>query len=298
MNIAIETKSLKLSYGKRQILKGIDLQVPEGGIYGYLGQNGAGKTSTIKLLLGLIRQTGAVYYQGKDLNTYRKCILSKVGAIVEKPNYYNLTAMENLKCLDNIYKCGTSRIKAVLQMVGLSQYANVHVDKFSYGMKQRLAISMAILHDPSVLILDEPMKGLDPEGIHDLRELILQLHNQGKTIFLSSHILGEMEKVCTHIGVLHEGKLLFQGSIHELLHSLPSKYLLTCDDSQKLYTLCKDKFTITLLSKNHLTVELGRQQMLDELLHDIMLSQTLVYRIENETASLETVYLNLIHSHE
>jgi ABC-2 type transport system ATP-binding protein len=228
MNI-LETKQLKFSYGRQPVLNGIDLQIQEGSIYGYLGKNGSGKTTTIKLLLGLQKTpSNTVYYSGKEFNTHRSEILFHTGKLIESPAYYaGSSGYENLKYLDFIFHKGESRIYEVLAMVGLENAGRKKVKHYSSGMKQRLGIAKAIFHQPDVLILDEPFNGLDPEGIYQMRELMKQLKNEGITIFFSSHILGDVEKICTHLGVLDNGKLLYQGDIKDFTAdtSLESAFL-------------------------------------------------------------------------
>lgn len=203
MNI-LETKQLSFSYKNKSVLEGVDLAIPKGSIYGYLGKNGSGKTTTIKLLLGLLSaKEDSILFENKEFTSNRVDILSRVGSLIESPCYYdNLNGREHLEYLDIIFKQGKKRIQKVLKIVGLSNTQNLRVKKYSTGMKQRLGIAMAMFHNPDLLILDEPLNGLDPAGVHDMREIMLQLKSEGKTILFSSHILGEIEKTCTHIGVL------------------------------------------------------------------------------------------------
>jgi ABC-2 type transport system ATP-binding protein len=217
MNI-LETKQLYFNYKRQQILNGIDLKIAEGSIYGYLGKNGSGKTTTIKVLLGLQKApSNTIYYYGKEFNSNRIDILPIIGKLIESPGYYaNLTGYENIKYYDFIFRLGEKRIKEVLTLVGLENAGNKKVKYYSTGMKQRLGIAKAIFHKPDLLILDEPFNGLDPEGIYQMRELMKQMKEEGKTIFFSSHILGDIEKICTHLGILDKGKLVFQGKITEL----------------------------------------------------------------------------------
>lgn len=224
MNI-IETRNLYFRYHKTVILNNINLEIPQGSIYGYLGRNGAGKSTTLKILLGLlpIPDHTVLYWKNKDINSNSSEILKSVGSLIEAPAYYpHLTAYEHLKYLDLIYRCGEKRIAQTLKIVGLNAEKKI-VKHFSTGMKQRLGIGMAIFHNPEILILDEPMNGLDPQGIHEIRELLLKLKEEGKTILLSSHVLGEIERVCSHIGILEKGELLYQGSLKTLMDNNPDQ---------------------------------------------------------------------------
>ena len=219
----IKTENLSFSYRKdQQVLKNINLKVPGGSIYGYLGKNGAGKSTTIKILLGLLKaKTGTVLYDGLNFMENTVEILSRVGNMIESPSFYgHLTAYENLKYLDIMYNIGEKGIEKALLSVDLNNAGNKKVKNFSSGMKQRLCIAFALFHNPDLLILDEPMNGLDPEGIHGIRQLLIRLSNEGKTIFLSSHILSEIEKICTHIGILNHGELIYQGSIQSLISDI------------------------------------------------------------------------------
>lgn len=212
MNV-IETSELSYSYGKQQVLNKLDLKIPENSIYGLLGHNGAGKSTTLKLLLGLLRlQEGSIRYWGSA--EYNHTLFFRIGNMIEIPALYNfLTVEEHLKMQDILFEKGTGRIDEVLELVGLSGERRKKANRLSTGLKQRLAIALALFRDPDILILDEPINGLDPVGIIDVRELLLKLQQQGKTILLSSHIIPEMEKLCTHIGIIENGELKYQGDL-------------------------------------------------------------------------------------
>jgi ABC-2 type transport system ATP-binding protein len=204
--------------GREPVLNQLDMQVPEGSVYGFLGANGAGKTTTIRLLLGLLRrQEGEIRLLGQSLQAQRKNILRQTGAMIETPSLYpHLTATENLLVLQRVYQCPVTRIGEVLEMTGLGQTGRKLAGRFSLGMKQRLGIAMAMLHQPRLLVLDEPTNGLDPAGILDMRDLLTRLNRQGVTILVSSHLLAEIERLATHVGILHGGQLRFQGSLEAL----------------------------------------------------------------------------------
>lgn len=216
----IETKGLSYQYAKGvQTLFDIDLKVERGSIYGFLGPNGSGKTTTLSLLLGLLNnQKGDILIFGRQLAEHRIEILRKIGSLIETPSLYgHLSARENLEVYRNVYGVGKSRIEEVLNIVGLSDSGKKSAKKFSLGMKQRLAIALALLPNPELLILDEPSNGLDPSGIIELRELIKTLNKDyGMTILISSHLLGEVQKMVSHVGIIYKGKMLFQGSMAEL----------------------------------------------------------------------------------
>ncbi len=216
---SITTNSLCFQMCSKTILNNINLNVPRGSIYGYLGRNGAGKSTTIKLLLGLLEDKyDNIFIEGKSLKHNITQICAITGNLIESPCFYNkLTVFENLRYLDIIHKKGAKRIDEVLELVDLREQRKKKANKLSMGMKQRLGIAIAIFHDPQLLVLDEPLNGLDPQGIFEMRKLFQNLNDQGKTIFLSSHILSELEKVVTHIGVIEKGEMIFQGTKKELL---------------------------------------------------------------------------------
>lgn len=218
----IQTERLCYAYGGRQVLHNIDLQVPAGSVFGFLGPNGSGKTTTIRLLLGLI-QGGSqrITLFGQDINCERLSVLRRVGTLVEMPTLYpHLTGEQNLEVARLARHAEYVQIGRVLDMVGLTHDAPRKVSAYSLGMRQRLGIALALLGDPDLLILDEPTNGLDPAGIREIRNLLVDLSQRhGKTIFVSSHLLSEMEKMVTHVAVIHEGHLLFQGAIGLLYES-------------------------------------------------------------------------------
>lgn len=217
----IKTSGLSFYYtgAKTKNLDDVSLDVPYASIYGFLGPNGAGKTTTLRLLLGLLKkQQGHIELFGKELGTSRIEILSKLGSLIEQPSLYtHLTAKENLKIYSHFYQCSSNRINEVLKIVGLEHTGSKKTKHFSLGMKQRLSIGIALLHEPELLILDEPTNGLDPNGIIEIRELIKKLNKEnGITVIISSHILNEVERMATHVGIINKGKLLFQGTLSEL----------------------------------------------------------------------------------
>jgi ABC-2 type transport system ATP-binding protein len=223
---AVEIQNLKKVYeagvGQREImaLDGISLAVVQGEVFGFLGPNGAGKTTTIKILVGLIQQTsGTAKLFGKDINNAET--RSNIGFLAESPYFYEyLTAEESLSFYGQLFDLSKNEIKsrssALLKQVGLESSANVQLRKFSKGMLQRIGIAQALINDPELIILDEPMSGLDPIGRKEMRELIQSLKVQGKTIFFSSHIIHDVEMICDRVAILVHGKLLAVGRIDEI----------------------------------------------------------------------------------
>lgn len=216
----LETQGLVHSFSKDEIvLDQVSLCVEEGSIYGFLGPNGAGKTTTLRLILGLLaKQEGAISVFGKDFAKHRVECLGRIGSLIESPSIYaHLTAEENLRVLQKVYGCRRDRIGEVLELVGLGSTGTKRAGQFSLGMKQRLSIAIALLNSPSLLILDEPTNGLDPNGMIEIRELLRQLNReQGITILISSHLLSEIDRLVSHIGIINKGRMMFQGTLDEL----------------------------------------------------------------------------------
>ena len=221
----ISTDRLTKTFGTATVVRELNLEVLRGDVFGFLGPNGAGKTTAIRMLLGLIRPTeGSVSLFGQDISAHRREVLPRIGAIVETPVFYPyLSGVDNLRIVADasgmrMGKANQARIDEVLDLVDLGGRGGDTYRTYSLGMKQRLAIGAALLTDPELIMLDEPTNGLDPAGVHEVRQLIVRLAATGKTIFLSSHILYEVQQVCTRVAILHRGTLIKQGAVHELLH--------------------------------------------------------------------------------
>lgn len=217
---AIETSGLNymFRYG-RKVVNEVSLQVPDQSIFGFLGPNGAGKTTTIRLITGMLEnEPDNIFIRGKSLKKNIPGIFESIGTLIETPSLYlHLSGRDNLRVITRLRNMNEIRVEEVLEIVGLHKDAKRKVKEYSLGMKQRLGMGMALLPDPSLLILDEPANGLDPAGIIEVREMLIRLNREyGKTIFISSHLLGEVEKTCTHLGIIHKGVLKFQGTLAEL----------------------------------------------------------------------------------
>lgn len=216
---AIETRGLTRRFGAQLAVEDVNLLVPTAGVYGFLGPNGAGKTTTIRMLLGLIRpNAGEVRLFDKPLAANRRSLMQRVGALVEMPSLYpHLTGRENLEVTRRLLGAPRDLIDRALDIVKLTGDAHRRVREYSLGMRQRLGLALALLNKPELLILDEPTNGLDPAGIHEMRDLIRRLPAEfGITVFLSSHLLSEVEQIASHISIIHQGRLLFQGTLAEL----------------------------------------------------------------------------------
>jgi ABC-type multidrug transport system, ATPase component len=294
---SILTQQLSFKIGSRTILNNIDLHVPNKSIYGYLGRNGAGKSTTIKLLLGLLQDNAdAIFIRGQSLKADRSDIYANVGNLIEAPCYYTkLTVFENLRYLDIIHKKGEKRIDAVLEMVDLGKEKKKKASMLSMGMKQRLGIAMAIFHDPQLLILDEPLNGLDPQGIVEMRNLFRLLNEQGKTIFLSSHILSELEKIATHIGIIEGGKMIFQGTKNELLSQVEREALLRTSDATRAATILYNaEFSVLRTDGQTVVVKIADDNQFDQLIKCLVQHNIEIYGLESHSADLEQIFINLI----
>ena len=219
----IHTSNLSKQFTEVKAVDDLSFSVQNGEVYGFVGQNGAGKSTTIRMLLTLIRPSnGTISIFGKDIQSHRKEILQKTGAIIEKPDHYKyLTALQNISIIAKLsgVHLNQKQLMQQLEKVGIAERANSKVKTFSQGMKQRLGIACALIHDPELIILDEPTNGLDPQGIADIRNLILHLSkNEGKTIFVSSHLLNEMELIADSMLIIDQGKKLAEGKVHDLLN--------------------------------------------------------------------------------
>lgn len=295
----IQTHQLTHRFASGEVaVNALELQVPEGAVYGFLGPNGAGKTTTLRLLLGLLRrQEGEISIFGQSLEQHRESILRQIGSLIESPSIYaHLSAKENLRLFQLLYDCPKSRIDAVLHQVGLANTGSKKVGKFSLGMKQRLSIAIALLHQPKLLILDEPSNGLDPNGMIEMREMIQQLNQQeGISIIVSSHILAEVEKMVTHLGVIHQGSLRFQGTTEEL-HALRNqagvRFEVSNTDDLKDKLAAKD---IIYTSSNSLELIHATPARIAEVNRMIVRSESDVYAIIPLKQDLESIFLHLIH---
>ncbi|HVF82490.1 MAG TPA: ATP-binding cassette domain-containing protein [Flavisolibacter sp.] len=242
----IKTTGLSYHYSKDvKTLSHINLEVERGSVYGFLGPNGSGKTTTLSLILGLLNnQHGDIEIFGQHLHAARVTILKKIGSLIEAPSLYgHLTAKENLEVYRAVYRASKARVDEVLDIVGLNDTGRKVVKKFSLGMKQRLSIALALLPSPELLILDEPSNGLDPAGIIELRELIKKLNKAyGMTILISSHLLGEVEKMVSHVGIIYKGKMLFQGSLPELhfFQQKGAKLFINTSNNERAIRLLQD----------------------------------------------------------
>jgi ABC-2 type transport system ATP-binding protein len=298
----IETSQLTHHYSANETaVDNVALSVPNGSIYGFLGPNGAGKTTTLRLILGLIKkQSGTISIFGKSFGENRLDILRNIGSLIESPSLYgHLTAYENLLILQKIYQCPIERIKEVLTLVGLSNTGKKRAGKFSLGMKQRLSIAMALLNNPKLLVLDEPTNGLDPQGILEMRELLKQLNREKSiTIIISSHLLAEIEKIATHVGIINHGKLIFQGTMSELNNKQieSSSIIIDTNDNVRAMNVINQFVSTAQMQNNKIVLPLLGRNVVAEMNKALIQQQLDVYEISIVKNDLESIFFNLVNN--
>lgn len=298
----IEVSNLVKYYGKIKAVDDAGFDVFNGDVYGFLGPNGAGKSTTIRTILSLIKPTsGQIKVFGKDITSHRHYILQRIGCIVEKPDFYNyLSAKQNLEIFARISGVSISKKKVyeIIEFVGLKGREKDKLRNFSHGMKQRLGIAQTLIHDPELIILDEPTTGLDPQGIIDIRNLILQLKNErNKTILLSSHILSEIELIANRMVIINKGKTVVQGTVSELLNSQELIVAFHVDDVEKARQLTLSSsldVNIESTDNQNLFLHISQEKIpgLNKLFCDNGIS---VFSIESKR-KLEDYFLKLIEA--
>ena len=240
--LAVETSALTRRFGKRAVVREVSMSVPERSVYGFLGRNGAGKTTTLKVLLGLLKPSaGSARLFGVDVAKDRLNAARKVGALMEAHGFYaNLSGRENLDLTRTLLGAPRSELDRVLDVVEMQDHANRRVSDYSLGMRQRLGIARAMIGAPPLLVLDEPTNGLDPDGIADMRLFLSALPERtGATVLVSSHLLGEIEQTATHVGILHEGRLVVEGSLAQLKAGLAPELAIDVDDFDRAGALAQ-----------------------------------------------------------
>jgi ABC-2 type transport system ATP-binding protein len=295
----IETRGLTKKFGERAAVNGVDLTVPAGIAFGFLGPNGAGKTTMIRTLLGLTQPTaGEVALLGLPQPQKRAEALARVGAVVEEPRFHpHLTGRENLKIIAAARDgAAEARIPAVLERVGLAQRADDRVKTYSLGMRQRLGIARCLLADPVLLMLDEPMNGLDPAGILEMRRLIRAFVDEGRTVFLSSHLLDEVEKTCDQVAIVDHGRVVVQGAVEELAAQGKPTVLVEVDDATAARTVLGNEPRITHVEEegaSKLRLTLGDGLGSADVNRALVGAGVAVSRLEPARATLEETFLSI-----
>lgn len=287
MKKLLECQNLCKSFGKKQILKNVSFEIDEGDILAFIGPNGSGKTTTIKLILGLQSiDKGKVVINGYDIKKDFVKAISNVGAIVENPDtYMYLTGWQNLKLIANMYKGITNeKIMEIVKLVDLEKRINDKVSKYSLGMRQRLGIARALINNPNILILDEPTNGLDPEGIKDLRILLKKLAKEGLGILISSHNLAELESFCNKVLIIDEGTIIETSEVKEFKNN-GNKYVFSVSDTKDLgiegmYEVTKDKFSYN-----------GDKEDIASIIKTLVKKNIDVYEVHMQELTLEEAFL-------
>jgi ABC-2 type transport system ATP-binding protein len=294
----IETHGLSKSFGERPAVIDLDLTVPSGSAFGFLGHNGAGKTTLIRMLMGLTHaDAGTMSVRGRPLPQDRAGALAGVGAIVEEPHFHgHLTGRENLRVVAAVREpAAAARIEPSLQRVGLAERADDRVRTYSQGMRQRLGVARCLLADPELLILDEPMNGLDPGGILEFRTMIGDLVAEGKTVFLSSHLLDEVEKTCHAAAVIDRGRLIAQGPISQLLGGQRAELDVGCEDIRAATDLLHDHPAVAGVSPiaDGVRVSLAGVDGAASINARLVTAGVAVFRLEPVRESLEQRFLEI-----
>ena len=295
METILSLKNLDKQYGRVHAVNNLSFDIQKGNVYGILGPNGSGKSTTLGIILNVVNKTSGEFswFDGK-LSTHEA--LKKVGAIIERPNFYPyMTATQNLKLICKIKGISTEKIDEKLTTVNLFERRNSKFRTFSLGMKQRLAIASALLNDPEILILDEPTNGLDPQGIHEIREIIKGIAANGTTILLASHLLDEVEKVCSHVVVIRQGVKLYSGRVDEMTASKGLFELKVNKDEEKLLELLNNHAAIASVNKEHETIiaTLGNEISSEEMNEFLFKNGLILSHLVKRKPSLEQQFLDL-----
>lgn len=296
-SFAIETHGLTRRFGSCAAVDGIDLRVPRGTIYGFLGPNGAGKTTTIRLLLGLLRpDSGNILLNGELFTQTRRELMRGIGALVETPSLYpHLTGQENLEVTRCILNLPRSRVAEALAFTGLSADANRVVRGYSLGMRQRLGLALAWLGQPRLMMLDEPANGLDPAGIRELRGHLRQFaHDQNVTIFLSSHVLNEVEQVAEWIGIIDHGRLLFQGKLQEFQRYQAPLTVVADRNTEAATVLKASGWHVIRSSGDSSAVRVACDEEIAAINRCLLEHGIQVYRLERTQETLEELFLRFV----
>jgi ABC-2 type transport system ATP-binding protein len=297
VDAVIQTRGLTKKFGDRVAVNGVDLTVPAGVAFGFLGPNGAGKTTLIRTLLGLTRATsGEVSLLGLPQPAKRADALARVGAIVEEPRFHpHLTGRENLSIVAAARdRAAHARIPEALERVGLTARANDRVKTYSLGMRQRLGIARCLLADPALLILDEPMNGLDPAGILEMRRLIRAFVGEGRTVFLSSHLLDEVEKTCDQVAIVDQGRIVLQGSVGEIAATGEPSLVVEVDDETRAREVLGRESRVTNVENDGIStlrLTLGDGLRPAEVNRALVTAGVAVSRLEPARATLEETFL-------
>jgi ABC-2 type transport system ATP-binding protein len=300
----IETNNLTKRFGDLIAVNEVYLSVPQGSVFGFVGPNGAGKTTLIRTLLGLTRRSsGSISMLGYPIPEESSLALKKVGAIIEEPRFHaHLTGLENLQVIAAAREReARERVRPALARVGLTERAGKRVKTYSTGMRQRLGVARCLIADPLLLILDEPMNGLDPAGIEELREMIRRLAEEGRTVFLSSHLLDEVQRICDHVAIIDKGRILMQGPVEEIARAGHPSIRIRCDAVDKAAGLLENHPQIERIEREGeamiVMIDAEPGAALDAIVADLnrrlVEGGISVYAVEAERISLEKRFLEV-----
>ncbi len=298
-NSIVETNNLSFKFNTDElVVNNLNLEVKKGSIYGFLGPNGAGKTTTIRLLLGLLpASTGSIKLFGEPVSNNRTKTYLQIGSLIEQPSLYeHLSGWDNLEITRLNRRVGKKEVLKVLDLVQLSGNSKRKVKAYSLGMKQRLGLALALLSEPELLILDEPVNGLDPAGIIDIRELLLKLNREkGTTIFLSSHMLSEIEKLVTHLGIIKKGRLIFQGTLEELkqINGNQNVILIETDNNLKASSILQSTYHTSIKENNILEVRYQNREQIAAIGKTLIEEGFNIYLLQTKFKDLEKNFMEL-----
>lgn len=290
--VVLKCQNLNKKLSKTAKISNVSFSLNERDILGFIGPNGAGKTTIIKSILGLYKiDSGKIEINGYDLEKDFVKAISNVGAIIENPDLYSyMTGYENLMIAAKIYDIKKERVNQIIKLVGLENKINLKVSKYSLGMKQRLGIAQSILHNPKILILDEPTNGLDPSGIIELNNLLLELSKGGMSIIISSHILSELETICNKFCIVNKGKIIYKKTIDKLKKEQQiSEYVFEISDIEKI----KNKLKYEKVDSKHIRIKTTKNNI-NNIIKKLLENNIQIYEIKAENLSLESIFLNTI----
>lgn len=297
MNNIITTTDLCKEYDKTMRVKNLNLEVNKGEVYGFLGPNGAGKSTSLKMLLGLVKPTnGKIEIFNKEFNEKNRIsILKNIGSLIESPAYYDhLTGLENMRIMQKLLNAPPKNIDKALEIVRLQNAKDKKVRNYSLGMKQRLGIAMAILNFPKLLILDEPTNGLDPSGIHEIRELIKSFPKEyDMTVIISNHLLNEIDMIATQVGIITEGKLVFQDKLEKLHEKGEASILLKSDNLNKAQNILNMNGFSSKIKDDYLVLGDIKDNVVSRINSFLVKSGVNIYRIEKNRKTLEEIFMEL-----
>jgi ABC-2 type transport system ATP-binding protein len=301
----LEIKNLWKKFGKFHALNGLDIMIPQGSLYGFVGPNGAGKTTTIKIMTGLLSaDSGQVMINGRDVTGGLEDLKLSIGYVPDFFGVYdNLKVNEYMEFFASCYGLdglkARNRYMTLLEQVGLEDKCNFYVDSLSRGMKQRLCLARALIHDPLLLVLDEPASGLDPRTRFEFKEILKDLKEQGKTIFISSHVLSELSELCTDIGIIDQGKMVLGGSIEEILHRVNATnplIIAVLGDKERALTILKSQPCVQTIAVKDQDIRvnfIGDEQDEALLLQQLVDADVMVRGFYREQGSLETLFMQI-----